>query len=375
MNAAGASDTGGNRRCVNPNRVLVIGGKGFFGNAVVSALSRLPKCEVWLGGRSVTGDRTVMIDLGNPGTFSAMESFDCVVNCASSVEVGPDEAIQYALRNDLFFVETTAEANTVERILFKTRRRNGNTQADCTGVVVLGMGIFPGLSNMCAAALHRQGCAQERLEVGIQLSPLSGAGANMRALMVEMMRSSAVQYEGGERMELSPFSPGPTLNFFDVQRATVCVLLPETTMLHMSTGVPNISATVAVTPRYLHTLLQACTRILLPKRVVRQLLLPLIQLALLIVRGVLLRWKVSPIQITTAGDAVVGKPFALRANDGLRAGGCAVAAAVALLADRERPPPGVYTPDELLNLEPVVELLKTLGGPSLDIELEGIECR
>lgn len=143
-------------------RVLVIGGKGLFGQAVVRALAG--HAAVQVGGRG----GPVPIDLNQPASFPAMAGYDYVVNCSDTVSAPPDEAIARALDGGQCFVETGAHPATLERLLERFHGRQGHN-----GLAVLGVGIFPGLSNLLAAAVARELPAGTPLELGLRFSPMS----------------------------------------------------------------------------------------------------------------------------------------------------------------------------------------------------------
>ena len=358
----------------HPIRVLVIGGKGFFGRRVVDAFATLDNCEVWLGGRSASAERELRIDLKDETTFPAMEGFDFVINCANSLKATSEPAIRYALHNHIFFIDTTADAAHVERVLFSVKQEAHPDAPQFKGVVLLGMGIFPGLSNMVAAALHRSEGVEEHLELGIHLNALSGAGRGMRSLMVNLVEQKAVHYHEGRRVELPPMSPGPAVPFHGNNRVTLRAWFPETSMLHLSIRVPNISTSISVSPPILQPMLKLLAHILPRRGALKWTILSCLGLALTVLRGVVLRWKATPVVITATDPARPGRSLSLYVDNGVVTGAYAVAAAVALLSEDERPNPGVYTPDELMGLDSIGARFRSLTHMPFEFRLQGVSA-
>src|SRR5689334_10212446 len=118
------------------HRVLVIGGRGFLGGRVVAGLRAQPGLEVVAGSRG----GGVAVDLGVPESFAAMDGFDTVVDCSDSLAAPPDAALAWCVARGKTFLETTAEPRTIERLL---RAGPGGP-----GLAVVGVGLFPGVSNL-----------------------------------------------------------------------------------------------------------------------------------------------------------------------------------------------------------------------------------
>ncbi len=108
-------------------RILVIGGRGFYGARVVAELG---EHETWVGTRGVGSEaaRTATVDLQRPETFA------------------------------VFALEMGADAPTIERLLERPT-------AGARGAAVLGVGVFPGLSTALAKAVAERGADCGRLEV------------------------------------------------------------------------------------------------------------------------------------------------------------------------------------------------------------------
>jgi hypothetical protein len=328
-------------------RVLVIGGRGFLGQRVVAALSSRPGVEVVAGTRH--GGNDVTVDLSDPATFSVMERFDIVVDCADSLSASPDAALAWCLAHGPTFIEATADPLTLERLL-----RQGSSRS---GLAILGVGLFPGLSNLLARSVWQRAGEQGHLELGVRISPLSGAGAATRRLMTALLDTPALTYRAGQPLELAPLTPGPRLPFPGRDRATTAVRLAEPAMLRASTGASDVAAYLAAFPGFLAPVV----RLLAGGRRRRALLRPFMRAGLAVVRGGLLRWRRGRIELTAAaGDQHAG----LVTRDGFAATASAIAAAVDLLAAHRPQRAGVVTPDQLFDLDETLARMRAIDPSS-----------
>ncbi|HVE77521.1 MAG TPA: hypothetical protein VNA89_01600 [Gemmatimonadaceae bacterium] len=335
--------------------VLVLGASGYFGRRVLAALRRAPELDATAGGRAPASGG-VRVDLTDPSTFPALRDFAVVVNCADSTRAGPDGAAAYCGSHGGIFIETTTEAAVIQR-LWETRR----DRAAWRGALLIGAGIFPGLSNLLAAAVARRVIACRRLELGFRIDVLSGAGGGMLAVMAGSMVRPAVYYEGGVRREAPPIAAGVTLPFAGRLRATVRLGLPEAAMLHWSTGTLSTGTFLAAAPPVPGPVADALGRWLARHPGAER----AIGAQLRLVRGTLFRGRPTSIELTAVAnreESMTDPPHeTLRAADGVTAGAYAAAAMVALLA-RRPPAPGVYLPDQLFELDDVLRAMAALAG-------------
>ena len=114
------------------------------------------------------------------------------------------------------------------------------------GAIVLGLGIFPGLSNLLARALFD---AHDR-KVGWS----SRCGSH---LMVE----PAPYFIDGQRRFARAFSAGPTLFLGRDRGRSLLAAIPETNLLHASTGARDLTVSLSPTPDILQPLLRVAARI------------------------------------------------------------------------------------------------------------------
>ncbi len=189
-------------------RVLIIGGTGFLGSRTVQALAKLPDAHVTVGYRKRDGRArqaranrpippSTQIDLNDPSTFSEMKKHDFVVNTSDTLAASPTLAIDYALDNGVRFVEAGAHSGTMEELMRRTRAPAADKDG-WTGTLLLGMGLFPGLSNLLARQLLQWVGPPDRLDIVVRLNPLAGGGPGLVELMVRATQENAVYYEGGK---------------------------------------------------------------------------------------------------------------------------------------------------------------------------------
>ena len=326
--------------------VLVVGGFGFYGSMAVEALERFG-FDVSAGTRTPRGrPRAVAIDLDTPATWEGLSGFDFIVNCSDTVNCPPDGAIRYVLEAGGVWLELGADAPTIDRLL-------AIEVPEVKGSVVLGVGVFPGLSTALARAVAESGPPPSRLDLGIRLSPLSGAGPGNCALMAKSLFVPATRIEGGERRE-STTAVGPTrpLPYGGTDHTSVTYALPDTELVWRATRVPDLSAHLSLIPGFLRfnfTLLAWVCALLRPARPV---LLWLLTWQLRLVRALLLRGVKSPLVLVAVADrgSANERSRELRFEDGQTATAEGAAAAVRALAGRDVPH-GVRGLAEIVSLD------------------------
>lgn len=336
-------------------RVLVVGGGGFIGRRVVAALAAEPGVETAVGGRR----GPLVVDLDQPSTFAVFDRFDAVVDCADTTVAPPDEAASYCLRRGITFLETTAETASLAR-LFENHRRSLAAELraktePARGLLVLGLGLFPGLSNLLAAELARSRPEPpRRLEVAVRLALASGAGRGTVRAGVELLAHDALRYEGG-RLEIGPpLAAGPTLSFPGGRRRTLEPGLPEALMLHWSTGIESTAAYLAAGP--VPPGIGLAGALLRRSGAARSVARTLAGWLLGGLRCGLLRRRPVAVELAawtdrgTAAEAHRALSFA----DGAAAAAAAIAAATLLLTGSDRPEPGCWLLDEVLTLDPLL---------------------
>lgn len=221
-------------------RIAVLGGTGYLGRRTVAALASIPGVSVSAASRSAE----VRVDVTRPETWEALAPFDLVIDLSDTVRHPPDALIAWCLARDKTVLEATSDAPCVER-LHRAHARSAD------GRLVLGAGIFTGMSNLLARDVAREVGETSSVTLGVATSPFSGAGRGTIALMVSALDTPAVRYIDGARVETREVTPGPTLDFDGALRPTVRGSLAEAYMLRESTGAPTVDALLAPKPSLL----------------------------------------------------------------------------------------------------------------------------
>lgn len=312
-------------------RIAVLGGSGFLGSKVLTALKRAGLDAVSASRRS-----EVKVDVTRPQTFDALAPFELVIDLSDTVSAPPDALIAACLARGQTVIECTSEAACVERL----HRRHPNER------LVLGGGIFTGISNLLARSVVE---ASGALTLGISSSPFSGAGKGTIELMLRALEAPTVRYENGERIEASGLRSGPSLDFGGVTRRTVFMSLAEPYMLHTSTGARTVNVVFAPRPGVL-----VSTFTLMPRARWFQ---ALMRGYFTLLRRVLLASTASRVELVAEAG---GTRSFVHASDGMDA------AAWALAAMTERviaaAPAKACFIDDVCALRPIVERANQLAG-------------
>ncbi|MFZ5445394.1 MAG: hypothetical protein ACOZQL_35715 [Myxococcota bacterium] len=329
--------------------IAVLGGRGFLGSRAVAALRRAG-ADVAVASRR----GAVQVDVARPETWDALAPYEVVVDVTDTVRQPPDALIAWCLARGKTVLEATSEAACIERL---HRAHVGSP----TGRLVLGGGIFTGVSNLLARDVAQRVGGAEQVTLGISSSPFSGAGRGTIELMVRAMTLPSVRYEHGQRVESFGMRPGPVLDFGGARRATGSMSLAEPPMVHASTGAGDVEVFFAPRPSVLVPLFAA-----LPGWLVRQRWFQgFMRGYFIVLRRALLRWAASPVELVA--EARRGEATARRwvhARDGIEAGGVALAAITEAVCGAGSWT-GVRFVDDVCELETVVARVNQLAGRAL----------
>lgn len=333
-------------------KIIVLGGKGFLGRRVVAALEER-SYTVAVGGRS----GPVVVDVTREETFGGLDDFDVVINCSDTVIASPHQAVEYTLERGKTWIETTADGATLARLADDYRPLAGDSRST-DGVLVMGMGIFPGLSNVLAKHLSEKVESCRHLELAVRFSPFTGAGPGMCRLISHFLGISPQFVVEGRLREVSPFDPGPDLSFPSGLHSTLAVPFVEPMLLQRSLGLSEISAYLSLQPGWLHELTSAmiwsCPSAILRWSLIRD----TAYYYLRFLRGVVLRKRPAHIEMTGVAHSSTGESATggFEFPDAIRATGAAVAAGVNLLP-RDLSGGG-YFPDEVFDLQELLSEMR-----------------
>lgn len=329
-------------------RIAVLGGRGFLGSRLLGALAR-----AGLEASAASRRAEVTVDVTRPETWEALSPFDVVVDLSDTVSTPPDALIAWCLARRKCVIEATSEAPCVER-LFAAHRGTA-------GRLVLGGGIFTGVSNLLAADVAARAGRLEAVTLGVSSSPFSGAGAGTIALMVRALGLAPVRYEAGQRVEDARLTRGPPLAFGSGRRATARMSLAEPLMLRESTGAPRVDVYFSPRPPALVSAFTAVPAWVARSRWYQAFMHSYFTL----LRAVLLRAVPSTVELVALAQGSEGAPRRwVRADDGLLAAGYALAA----MTESVTAAPawsGVRFIDQLCALEPVLARANALAGDEL----------
>lgn len=324
-------------------RIIVLGGTGFLGARTLRALSSVPGLEVQPASRHTPPP----VDCTRPETFGALEGAALVIDLSNATTTPPDELIAWCLAHQVPVLEATSDSRCIERLAQRF--------ASTTGRLVLGAGIFTGLSNLLARAAADQAQAPSRLTLGIASSPFSGAGVGTIELMLAILATPVVRWVNGQRVE-APLGAGPVVDFPHARRPTLRAPFAEAFMLHTSTLVPDVEVLFAPKPGALVT---AFT--LLPAAFGRSRLgQSLLRAYFTVLRRWLLRSVATSVELVATAIGANTITRSLVTTDGMQAGAWALAAMAQGVLGREGA--GVQFIDDVVGLDAIVARTNELAG-------------
>lgn len=320
-------------------KVVVIGGTGFLGAKTVRALRRFPDVQVEVASRR----GPIVVDVSKAQTFSALGASDVVIDLTDCTRSRPDALATWCLESGKTLLEATSDSQTIRRLVDAHRSTKG------PGRVVLGGGIFTGVSNLMARDVADAAGAGCSLTWAVASSPYSGAGKGTIALMVEAAARPAVKTVDGKRQEHG-LSRGPTLDFAGTKRPTLAMSLAEAEMFPLSTIATTIETFFAPKPGFLVTAFTMLPAFLLATSWFRVLL----EAYFTLLRRFVLRSMPSSVQMVARAEGA-GLVFSrtVTCTDGMEAGAWALAA-MAEAVGRTPPKPGLSFIDDAVRLEPLV---------------------
>ncbi|MFO7565733.1 MAG: hypothetical protein R6X02_24030 [Enhygromyxa sp.] len=342
-------------------RILVIGGSGFYGSKVAEQLRH--GHEVVIGSRRSAQPGAVEIDLARPETFANFAGFDLLVNCSDSVNAAPDAAIMHTLTHGGTWLEMGADTESTERLLALT------PPSPCAGAAIIGVGVFPGISSALARAVIDRQPECSSVELGIRLSPLSGAGRANCALMARSLFVPAVHYQGGQRIEgASALGPSTALPYLIdgelCPQTSVVVALPDTVLLRAGSSVPDLAVHFALVPGWLRLNFGLLARMVRWFRFARRPLERLLEWQMIVLRAWLLRGVESRVELVALADRgkASERACALSFADGQTATALGVAAAVHAWTQAPEHRAGVFGVADYFSFEQLLAGLEQLGG-------------
>ena len=177
-------------------------------------------------------------------------------------------------------------------------------------------------------------------------------------MMVKALEVSAIRYEGGVRIEEPKVRRGPTLDFGLVTRPSGYMSLAEPFMVFRSTGAPKVDVLFAPKPGILVTAFTMLPAWLCRKKWFQAFMRGYFT----VLRRLLLRGVASSVELVASALGSGGEARRwVRAEDGMEAGGYALAAMAEAIAAKNDWS-GVKFIDDVTQLEPMIARANELAG-------------
>ena len=342
-------------------KVVVIGGHGFYGQKVVAALSSLQNIKTYIASRRSKSPH-IKLDLCDESSFERIREFDVVINCSDSVAAAAQALMKYCLKTGIDYFEMGATEFSTQNLL--------NVSVDQPkGRAIIGVGIFPGISTILAHHVCKeQQYNVNSLELGIRLSPLSGAGAGNCNLMTKMLTIPSYSIIDGQVVHDRPVGRAVSFYFHGGNTYTANqIALADTALLNHAMKVPNIATYLAINPsflRYNFSLLSVIYKYLGP---LKNFYLWGVYQILRLTRSVLFQNKSTEVQfsiVVNRGEANEVHQH-LTIKDGQMGTAFGVAVALSLWHEKSDLKPGIYGVSQAFDLETFAQCWLDITGSEL----------
>lgn len=157
-----------------------------------------------------------------------LKPYPAIVICCDGHIQGKLNLIQYALEQGKHVIETSADPNVIHTLI-----EYFNGIPKFSGSLLIGMGVFPGLSNLMIQHTLDQYPHIKNIGIKVSTSPFAGAGKGMCSLMVDFLKQSHV-----------PFMPSIQAFAFG---------FPEIKMFEQTDPSIDLKTYYQISPAWLHT--------------------------------------------------------------------------------------------------------------------------
>jgi saccharopine dehydrogenase-like NADP-dependent oxidoreductase/ATP-dependent Clp protease adapter protein ClpS len=263
------------------------------------------------GGREWATMRTVLkgscrfeqVDLADAASLqAAMAAADLVVHTAGPFQRGEPQVLRAAIATQTPYMDVCDDLGYSK----KCKALNAEAVAAGTAAVTT-CGIYPGLSNVMAAALVRKSFAEtgetpHTLEFSYYTAGTGGVGGTILASTFLLISEDAEVIENGARVQRGALSLQKEVNFGAAigKRRTMILNLPEAASAHEVLKVPNVSAFFGTAPDFWNLLLIALVKI--------------VPASLLGDRDFAAKFAAVSLPVNRVVDAVVGSAAAIRVD-------------------------------------------------------------
>jgi hypothetical protein len=292
-----------------------------------------------------------------------MTAFDVIVDCAEADCQARVEAAQYCLENKIDFVEPSSDSQVTHEFIAKFQQSASGAR------ILLGVGIFPGLSTLTAAdAVKRQHAS---VEVGVRLNPVSGAGRSTAKLMAALMFRDAQVYIDGQAQSIPALTEAPQVNFPAGMCDALYVDLPDSEIIaHLFNAARSCTVISFVPSGFTKTVARMgeITRRMGARE--KRLLKAAIALSGTLFRTYLLGSRATRVEITASAqvDTENGTYVSMVAvSDGMNAAALAIATALEIEWARSSANALIFLPD-CTGLEEFFQLMRTRAKSELALD-------
>jgi hypothetical protein len=341
-------------------RVLIVGA-GYLGRRVFEWVRRSSNIQVEMTNRN--SQAAGRVDFLQRHTFPTMTAFDVVVDCAEADCQARVEAAQYCLENKIDFIEPSSDSQVTHEFIAKFQQPVSDAR------ILLGVGLFPGLSTLTAAdAVKGQ---HGSVEVGVRLNPVSGAGRSTAKLMAALMLRDAKVYTNGQPQYIPAMTEAPRVIFPSGMCDALYVDLPDSEVIARLFNLARSSTVISFVPsgftKTVAKLAQITHRMGAKEK---QLVKALIALSGTLFRTYLLGSRPTRVEITASAhvNAENGTHASMVAvSDGMNAAALAIATALEIEWARSSANALVFLPD-CTGLEEFIQLMRTHAKSELAID-------
>jgi saccharopine dehydrogenase-like NADP-dependent oxidoreductase len=347
------------------NKILVIGGFGFFGQKIVESLQRLPNADIVIGVRkSNENPKTLQIDLEDASELKKLKTFDFVINTITVEDNKYKHLVYYCLTNKVRFIETTAdfEAN---KLLFaiKTAIKDEIEKEEINGSFVFGAGIFPGVSNLVYKRHLEKYTVNNSINLNVRYKVLSGAGKGMIALMIKGISTPCFWFERADLISKKvPFGSMQKQSFNSGNHSSVQITLPEILFINAHSKISNIKTFISFQPTFITIISYYFFNLIPYLGFLKKAFLKLLYVGFYIVRGVFFKNTDTDIYISCQNDD--NHVSGIWLNDAFLSAGLFLAAIITFYQETDNNK-GMLNVEDTFDLETVVQRMVEIGKSDL----------
>ncbi len=312
--------------------ITVIGANGFVGSAVAQTLQEISDSRL-------NTPSKIQLNLNDSRTYSIILDSTVIICCAETSIESKIEFFEFCLEHGLIIIESSADPEIIEA-LSKHFKRKKMTK----GALILGMGIFPGLSNLLVKKVTKHYPQAKDISIFISMSPFSGAGLTTIKLMVDALARPPIQIINGKGKVLD----GSLMRF--------PVWLPESQMLAGSLCLGTVKTYLQPRPGILIPVLSVFKKLgLFRSKFVQKIFRTIFGF----LRGTLFSKVPTNISIEVIDNETNKSLGQLVASDGLLLGSQIIAASTIALNGMQKT--GVFYPDEMFEIDDFLTMSKKFG--------------